>query len=419
MCRRQGYMIQNMEWKCVTTKQFWKTHTQVNQVLHLGVSQLSEKATEELIETNLKPCIATMVIEDCDAFRSEVPDLVSQEFNAQAPKIIQDLFKNYVQSNVIQVHPTTTTSTETTFSGDLQQQLYFKMKRSLQDRANDPALWEVLKCKFEKSSTSNTSCRDDDIHSHHNDHQEDDAPPVGEKRVKRHKVSKSSKSDAWVEETIINEDEVIPEDETPELITELQDVDKRVPTIFDYERIRATLNDALSNQFKNAKEYAYHLEQTMNFMENQIVWESIMEILRRRSIFFRSTRYTQNDFQKSRRKDESFEVVRITTDKPHGLDFMKQIIMMRENDKPDSFSETDFKYLNKNDNEDLYYLCRNKKLGIESYQIKVNLTAQTLMFSGIEAHEPYFIVDKPSTGTDIANITRKEPKMDKSGYENG
>ncbi|GJV18581.1 hypothetical protein Tco_1367601 [Tanacetum coccineum] len=215
MCRRQGY-IQNIEQKCVTTKQFWKTHKQVNEVLHL----------------------------DHDAFRSKLPDLVSQEFNAQAPKIIKELFKNYVQSN---------------------------MKRSLQDQANDPALWEVLK--------------------------QDDSPPEGEKRVKRHKASKSSKSargssskhstkdsttyvsklqqqqewDAWVEETVIDKDEEILGDETPELIIELQDVDKRVLTIFDYERMKATLNDALSNQFKNAKEYAYHLEQTMNFMENQII----------------------------------------------------------------------------------------------------------------------------------------------------
>ncbi|GKC39810.1 hypothetical protein Tco_1052194 [Tanacetum coccineum] len=98
----------------------------------------------------------------------EVPDLVSQEFNAQAPKIIEEIFKNYVQSN---------------------------MKRSLQDQANDLALWEVLKCKFEKSSTYNTSCRDDDIHSQrHDDHQEDDALPEGEKRVKRHNTSKSLKS---------------------------------------------------------------------------------------------------------------------------------------------------------------------------------------------------------------------------------
>ncbi|GKE61047.1 hypothetical protein Tco_1511414, partial [Tanacetum coccineum] len=59
-----------------------------------------------------------------------------------------------------------------------------------------------------------------------------------------------------------------------------QDVNKRVPTIYDYARMKATLNDVLSNQFKNAEEYAYHLEQTTNFMENQIVWESRQEDIR-------------------------------------------------------------------------------------------------------------------------------------------
>ncbi|GKC98163.1 hypothetical protein Tco_1168438, partial [Tanacetum coccineum] len=70
---------------------------------------------------------------------------------------------------------------------------------------------------------------------------------------------------------IIDKDEVILEDETPELIIEFQNVDKRVVTIFDCARMEATLNDMLSNQFRNAKEYAYHLEQATNIMENQIV----------------------------------------------------------------------------------------------------------------------------------------------------
>ncbi|GJY02256.1 hypothetical protein Tco_0360408 [Tanacetum coccineum] len=405
MCRRQGYMIQNMAWKCVTTKQFWKTHKQVNQVLREGVSQLVEKDTEDLIENNLKPCIAATIIKDRDAFRSEVPYLVSQEFNAQAPKIIEELFKNYVQSSVIQVYPTTTTSTKTTSSADLQHKLYLKMKRSLHDQANDPALWEVLKRNFEKSSTSNTSCRDSDIHSYHDDHQEDDAPPEGEKRQQQ----QQQEWDAWVEETVVDEDEVIPEDVSPELITEFQQVDKRVPTIFDRARIEATLNDALSNQFTNAEEYAYHLERSTNFMKNQIVWESIQEDIRRpipRPFVFFGPQRNPNE------PPRITEVVRITTDQPYGLDFMEQIIVMRENNKPDSFSEADFKYLNKNDIEDLYYLCRNRKvnyretklmnslitfirsrviwervhdfqLGIESYQIKINLTAPTLTFPEI------------------------------------
>ncbi|GKA18381.1 hypothetical protein Tco_0698296 [Tanacetum coccineum] len=101
--------------------------------------------------------------------------------------------------------------------------------------------------------------------------------------------------------------------------------------------------------------------------------------------------------------------------------------MMRANDKPDNFSEADFKYLNKNDIEDLYYHYRSKEidnkkiklmnslimfirscviwervhdflLGIESYQMKENLTAPTLTFLGIEEHAPYSIVDEPQIG---------------------
>ncbi|GJW39495.1 hypothetical protein Tco_0065340 [Tanacetum coccineum] len=47
------------------------------------------------------------------------------------------------------------------------------------------------------------------------------------------------------------------------------------------------------------------------------------------------------------------EVVKVTTEQQYRIYFMKRIIVMRENDKPDSFSKADFKYLNKNDIEDM------------------------------------------------------------------
>ncbi|GJZ96083.1 retrovirus-related pol polyprotein from transposon TNT 1-94 [Tanacetum coccineum] len=206
----------------------------IDDIPHEIVPQIAENVINDLIEYNLKPCIANTIIEDRDAFRSEVHALVSQEFNAHASAIIEELFKSYIQSNVVH------------------------LKRSLQDRANDIELWKALRCKFEKSSPSNTSCREDDFHSQHDEHQDDDAPPEGEKRVKRSKGSKSSKSAR--EENVIDEDEVIPKDETPELIVEFPNVDKRVPTIFDRARMEATLTDTLSNQFRNANEYAYYLE---------------------------------------------------------------------------------------------------------------------------------------------------------------
>ncbi|GJT96027.1 hypothetical protein Tco_1091545 [Tanacetum coccineum] len=48
------------------------------------------------------------------------------------------------------------------------------------------------------------------------------------------------------------------------------------------------------------------------------------------------------------------------------------------------------------------------QLGIESYQIKVNLTAPTLTFPGLEAYEPYSIVDNPNMG--LIYLNNKDEK---------
>ncbi|GJR35598.1 hypothetical protein Tco_1211282 [Tanacetum coccineum] len=228
------------------------------------------------------------------------------------------------------------------------------MKSSLQDQADDVTLWEALKCKFEKSSTYNTSCREDEFHSYHDEHHDDDAPPEGEKRVKRSKESKRSKSAR--EENVVDKDEVIPENITPKLIAKFQNVDKRVPTIFDHERMETSLRGLLSDQFRNAEEYAYQIP----------------------------------------------EVVRAVTDQLYGLDFMEQILVMRANDKPYSFSEADFK------SRMIWEMVHDFQLGIESYRIRVNLTAPILTFPGIEEYTPYLIVGKPQTG--LIYLNSKEEK---------
>ncbi|GJZ50359.1 retrovirus-related pol polyprotein from transposon TNT 1-94 [Tanacetum coccineum] len=125
---------------------------------------------------------------------------------------------------------------------------------------------QAFKQKFEKSSTSNNSCRDDAFHSqHHDDHQDDDAPPEGEKGVKIQKTSKSSKSARG-----------------SSLKRPVKDsTTYRVPTIFDRVRMEATLNDMLSNQFKNAEEFyeeSYSLgnqtrgHKTTNTKTSRILW---------------------------------------------------------------------------------------------------------------------------------------------------
>nr|GEU65335.1 hypothetical protein [Tanacetum cinerariifolium] len=240
----------------------------INETLHSKVPKLTVSTTNDLIKELIPKMVNDVVKQDRESSQDVVPALISQEFATHAPRIIEEFSRIHMQNTVLNVHPTTSASTSTTATFDRRHQLYLNMKTDLQAQG-------------------------------------DDAPPEGEKGAKRKKTSKCSKFasrssskqstkkptskqqpqlqdlDAWVNTLVFDEDEVIPEDETPEFLNKFQNVNKRVPTIYDHERMDATLRDAMNNQFKDAEEYAYHLEQSHNYMENQIVWESRQEDLKR------------------------------------------------------------------------------------------------------------------------------------------
>ncbi|GJV13099.1 hypothetical protein Tco_1354640 [Tanacetum coccineum] len=311
-------------------------------------------------------------------------------------------------------------------------------KERKQTKAEIPAIvsqefvaHNAFKAKYEKYFGSTNSCRHDAfLKRDHDDHLYDDALLTGEKSAKRQRTSRGSKSargssskqpakgsnttsseqlqqqdyDAWVKILETHEDKVIPKDETPYLLNEFQSFDMRVPTIADHKRIKDTLKDMIKNQFRNAEEYAYHLEQAQNYMENQIVWENRQEDL-------------------------------ITLKKDTLLLYGPQ----RNPNEPqaDSFSDADLKYLNKKNIEDMYYMCQNKKvnihenrllnslpvfirscviwervhdsqLGIKSYQKKINLIAPTLTVYGIDELNTYYVVNVPFVG--IVYLNNKEEK---------
>ncbi|GKD42502.1 hypothetical protein Tco_1267147 [Tanacetum coccineum] len=108
----------------------------------------------------------------------------------------------------------------------------------------------------------------------------------------------------------------------------------------------------------------------------------------------------------------------------YGQDFMEEIVVKRADEKAYIFSKSDYKYLNKNDTEDMYFMCLRREvdyqknrllksltvfirscviwervhdyqLGIESCQIKINLTAPTLITPGIKNFELYSIITDP------------------------
>ncbi|GJY36346.1 hypothetical protein Tco_0421724 [Tanacetum coccineum] len=87
-----------------------------------------------------------------------------------------------------------------------------------------------------------------------------------------------------------------------------------------------------------------------------------------------------------------------------------EVCVKRDDDKFYTFKELDFKYLNKNDIED--ERVHDFQLGIESYQMKINLTAPTITFPGIEKAPLYLIIGIPFVGIDYANSKMEKQAMD-------
>ncbi|GJV15315.1 hypothetical protein Tco_1360638 [Tanacetum coccineum] len=134
------------------------------------------------------------------------------------------------------------------------------------------------------------------------------------------------------------------------------------------------------------------------------------------------------------------QVIKTYWELGHEHKFITEIVARRANDCIVSITEPDYKNLNKNDIEDMYLLIVNNKvpdyantgllwslsvfirssviwervhdfqLGIESYQQKINLTAPTITFPGIEEYDVFSIVYEPVHGIIYTN-SKKEKRV--------
>ncbi|GJZ78444.1 retrovirus-related pol polyprotein from transposon TNT 1-94 [Tanacetum coccineum] len=156
--------------------------------------------------------------------------------------------------------------------------------------------------------------------------------------------------------------------------------------------------------------------------------------------------YIRRQKEPGRPKEEIYsnskivQVIKTFWELGHEHKFITEIVARRANDCIVSITEPDYKNLNKNDIEDMYLLIMNNKvpdyadtgllwslsvfirssviwervhdfqLGIESYQQKINLTAPTITFPGIEECDVFSIVYEPVHGIIYTN-SKKEKRV--------
>ncbi|GJZ39982.1 hypothetical protein Tco_0586545 [Tanacetum coccineum] len=157
--------------------------------------------------------------------------------------------------------------------------------------------------------------------------------------------------------------------------------------------------------------------------------------------------YIRRQKEPGRLKEEIYsnskivQVIKTYWELGHEHKFITEIVARRANDCIVSITEPDYKNLNKNDIEDMYLLIMNNKvpdyadtgllwslsvfirssviwervhdfqLGIESYQQKINLTAPTITFPGIEECDVFSIVYEPVHGIIYTNSQKEKRVM--------
>nr|GEU35495.1 hypothetical protein [Tanacetum cinerariifolium] len=131
MSRRCGQLKEQMTNTFVTKDYFEGKMKEMFDNLNNIVPDLTVAKTNELIKEAVLRMVNDAVKQDKELFAGVVPELVSKEFDIRAPKIIKELFK-------------------------------FHMKHKAQ--AVVPEIWDVLKKKYEKSSTSASSGKGHDVH---------------------------------------------------------------------------------------------------------------------------------------------------------------------------------------------------------------------------------------------------------------
>ncbi|GKE00330.1 hypothetical protein Tco_1388313 [Tanacetum coccineum] len=301
------------------------------------------------------------------------------------------------------------------------------MKDNPQLQHDDLPIWLALKIKFKGLYASNTSCRTSAIHPRDQDDPHDDAYPEGEKSAKRQKryehgtyvfgessfgqankseprpsTSAEKVSQEHVEEIAETVDESKLRKESRREILTLPFPQKPTPVVQSYQSDPKAPAISLVNQdllyLKKGNSgpekimLSLHKFPVVIFPDDDIKERTSRWNPHAKIFYIKRQKEPGKPKEKIYSNSKIVQVIKTYSELGHKHKFVTEIIARRENGSIVSINEPDYKNLNKNDIKDMYLLCINVKLGVESYQQKVNPTAPIITFPGIEKHKMFSIV---------------------------
>ncbi|GJQ91578.1 hypothetical protein Tco_0002717 [Tanacetum coccineum] len=263
-------------------------------------------------------------------------------------------------------------------------QLYIMMMDDEKLRNDDLSIWWSLKIKFEKHEPSAAPCRTTVVCTRdYEDHQDNDARPE-EGAIQRDRRRLNMALIQWMDGFGTDDDEVPTEE-----------------VVFTNSKEASSSFSKLSKRPKIP---------TNDCVESRPILSQAWQ-LRNKEVYSVTTQVKQDHIKRQkelRDKPEEFyleskiiKVIRTSYELDHEHKFITKIMVRSANGNIDLIKESDYKYLNKNDIEDFSIIwegVHDFQLGMESYQQKVNLTAPTITFPGIEREKLFTITSEPVIG---------------------
>ncbi|GJX93786.1 hypothetical protein Tco_0348372, partial [Tanacetum coccineum] len=349
------YLFEHLKERFLSRKSFDTLADHLQEVMVKSLSTMVDTHIKEQDNPQLQQqdiaMIAKAILQERGNIQAEISSQIQKAIDHHIPSQVDVSVRSYMSGHILHVHPA---QTQTLSVPEQQYQLYLSMKDNPQLQQQDIAIWLGLQMKFKNLQNS-------------------------EKRQKTFEYEAPFVS------------------EGPEKI--ILSLHKFLATIFNDDDIEERTSRWVNKCVKKFNPYArYGVEH----------WKasSCKDLLHTRN-----KKFLENQRRGLFRTLNIIQVLQRTYwELGHEHKFVTKIVARRANECIVLIIEPDYKNLNKNDIEDMYLLIMNGKLGIESYQQKVNLTAPTMSFPGVEKHRMFSIIYEPVHGIIYKN-SKKEKRV--------
>ncbi|GJV66451.1 hypothetical protein Tco_1477279 [Tanacetum coccineum] len=378
-----------------------------------------------------------------------------------AKAILQELdasVRSYMSGHILHVHPA---QSQTSSVPEQQYQLYLAMKANPQLQQQDIAIWLALQMKFERNTNSAKRQKTSEYEAYVSGEsssgqvfQEEQAPSTSGNQ------EQNDDFDFWTDSYASDDDEIPSKQVSQEIMEEvsltideakLRKMTDEIKEILVSSHLRKTTPLVHSCQRDPEAPALSLINQDLLYLKkgNSGPEKIVLSLHKFPGIIFNDDEIEERTsrWKEPRKPKEEIysnskivQVIKTYWELGHEHKFITEIVARRANDCIVSITEPDYKNLNKNDIDDIHLLIMNGKvpdyadtgllwslsvfirssviwervhdfqLGIESYQQKVNLTAPTMTFPGIEDHEMFSIIYEPVHGIIYKN-SKKEKRV--------